>query len=45
MHLVDSLTTVTQSLEEIAEMYEKIADVMKRQYTYFENVNLFYNGN
>ena len=26
-------------------MYEKVTEVLKRQYTYFENVNLFYNGN
>ena len=31
--------------EQIADMYEKVTEVLKRQYTYFENVNLFYNGN
>ena len=31
--------------EQIAEMYEKVTEVLKRQYTYFETVNLFYNGN
>jgi len=45
MDLVDSLTTVTQNLEQIADMYEKVTEVLKRQYKYFENVNLFYNGN
>ena len=26
-------------------MYEKVTEVLKRQYTYFDAVNLFYNGN
>ena len=30
--------------EQIAEMYEKVTEVLMRQYKYFENVNLFYNG-
>jgi len=44
MHLVDSLATVADNLEQIAEMYEKVTEVLMRQYKYFENVNLFYNG-
>jgi len=45
MYLVVSITTITENLEKIADLYEKATEVLKRQYAYFKNVNLFYNGN